>query len=68
VVFLCELSSTIVNCQSGEGVNFYDQKTEEIKGTASDNLREKLWRNIFYQIPGLGKEKCNAIALKFPTY
>jgi hypothetical protein len=36
-------------------VEFYDQKTEEIKGKLEENLKEKLWRNIFFQIPGLGK-------------
>jgi hypothetical protein len=67
-VFLCELASTIINCEGAQEVTFYDQKSEEIKGATSESLRERLWMNVFYQIPGLGKEKCHAIALRFPTY
>ena len=29
---------------------------------------EVIWRNILFQMPGLGKEKCKAIANNFPSY
>lgn len=27
-----------------------------------------IWRNILFQMPGIGKDKCKVIAEKFPTY
>lgn len=27
-----------------------------------------MWRNLLFQVPGLGKDKCKLIADKFPTY
>lgn len=29
---------------------------------------EVIWRNILYQMPGIGKDKCKVIANKFPTF
>lgn len=29
---------------------------------------EVIWRNILFQMPGIGKDKCKVIANKFPTY
>ena len=29
---------------------------------------EIIWKNILFQTPGLGKDKCKAIAEKYPTY
>ena len=39
-------------------IDFFDQKSEEIKSISEQTIKEMLWKNIFYQIPGLGKEKC----------
>lgn len=29
---------------------------------------EVIWRNILFQTPGVGKDKCKAIGDKYPTY
>lgn len=29
---------------------------------------EVIWRNILFQMPGIGKDKCKVIVDKFPTY
>ena len=67
-VLLCELAAAIINSPGDQPASFYDQKAEGIKGAPKVDLRECLWRNVFYQIPGLGKEKCTAIAARFPNY
>lgn len=48
----------IINSRLEGNIDFYDQKSEGIKSISEQTIKQMLWKNIFYQIPGLGKEKC----------
>ena len=58
----------IINSRFEGDIDFFDQKSEEIKSISEQTIKEMLWKNIFYQIPGLGKEKCILITEKYPSY
>lgn len=61
------MSSAIINSKFEKEICFYDQSTSEVK-TETQSESHKLWVNILFQIPGLGQEKCLAIAQIYPNY
>ena len=53
LIFLCELSASIINSQFDKELSFYDQTKSEIKSKPEKDY-QTFWLNTLYQIPGIG--------------
>lgn len=58
----------MINCRNSSSLQFYEKRADEIKGRERENELMKFWKNVLFQVPGLGKEKCIAIASKYTTF
>lgn len=64
--YLIDTVRILMESESIGELSLFDQQTE-LKSSKNINNPEKVWLAMMYQLPGIGVEKAETIALAYPT-